>query len=108
VCSAWASFLAIVASASERATKPRPRIDRPAMTMRLTSNAEPRSRRENSFRRVLRFVIASPHQSHELGFAVDVACPTRLHDFVAVGSEAIRYFRQIFSSGVAVRSWSTG
>ena len=45
-------------------------------------------------------------QSHDSGLAVLTDCPTRLHDFVTVGSLAMRYFRQIFWIGVSVSAGS--
>src|ERR1043166_3949299 len=57
VCSDCASFLAILLSTSDMATKPRPSSDRPTMTIRLTSSAEPRSFLRVR-RRCLFFVIA--------------------------------------------------
>src|SRR5689334_22177453 len=104
VCRAFCSFLAIALSVSEMATKPRPSRDRPTMTMRLTSNADPRL----LFRRIRErwmFFIASP-QSHDVGLLVVAAWPTTLQNFVMPGSLGIRYEMQSFVSGLVARTGS--
>src|SRR5437773_285282 len=83
----------MVLSVSEMATKPRPSSERPTITMRLTSSAEPRSSRR-FLRRCLLSFIETP-QSHDVGFTVvpTAFLPTRLQFCVVVGSLSTLYER---------------
>src|SRR5712691_1751990 len=84
VCRAFCWFLAMALSVSEMATKPRPSSDKPTMTIRLTSSAEPRL--SLRFRRRPLILIIGVPQSQFVGLAVLPVWPTMLHFLVTVGS----------------------
>src|SRR5437763_12256077 len=97
VCNAFCSFLAMAVSVSEMATKPRPSSERPTMTIRLTSSADPRLSRR--FRRErLTFFIVSP-QSQLVGLLVLLLCPKRLQCLTTPVSLTIEYVIHSFEIG---------
>src|SRR5437660_2053825 len=100
VCNAFCSFLAMALSVAEMATKPRPSSERPTMTIRLTSSADPRLSRR--FRRErLTFFIVSP-QSQPVGLLVLLLCPRRLQCLVTPCSVVMVYSMQSLVSRCAV------